>query len=211
MRVAIEASTWINPRGYGRFTRELTRALLRAPGDCQFTLVVDSGAAAAGDLPSAPRIVVPTRRATTNAASATDSRSPADIWRMTRALSSAHFDAIIFPTNYSFVPVWPGPRVVVVIHDALPEAMPRLLLGSRRARVLWGLKNRLACYRADVVATVSNASSREIRRHLPYLRREPALLTEGASAVFHSDATGDAELLRPHLPPGRPYVLFVGG
>jgi glycosyltransferase involved in cell wall biosynthesis len=133
------------------------------------------------------------------------------MWKMTQALSAHDVDAVIFPTNYSFVPVWPGPRVVVVIHDALPEAMPRMLLGSRRARMLWGLKNRLACYRADVVATVSMASSREIRRHLPYLRAEPALLTEGASAVFQPDPAGDAELVRPHLPSGRRYVLFVGG
>jgi glycosyltransferase involved in cell wall biosynthesis len=211
MHVAIEASTWINPRGYGRFTRELTRALLRTPQGCRFTLVLDSGAAAASDLPDAPRLVVRTERATTNAASATDSRSPRDVWRMSKALSSGGFDAIVFPTNYSFVPVWPGPRVVVVIHDALPEAMPKMMLGSRRARVFWGLKNRLACRRADVVATVSAASAREIRLRLPYLRREPALLTEGASPVFTPTTAGDSDLLRPYVPAGRPYILFVGG
>jgi glycosyltransferase involved in cell wall biosynthesis len=211
VNVAIEASTWINRRGYGRFTRELTTALLRAPGDCRFTLVLDSGAAAAADLPDAPQLVVRTARATTNAASATDSRSPRDVWRMSRALSTAGFDGIVFPTNYSFVPVWPGPRVVVVIHDALPEAMPKMMLGSRRARVFWGLKNRLACRRADVVATVSAASAREIRLRLPYLRREPALLTEGASPVFTATPARDCDLLRPYVPASRPYILFVGG
>jgi glycosyltransferase involved in cell wall biosynthesis len=211
MHVAIEGSTWINPRGYGRFTRELTRALLRKPGDCRFTLVLDSGAAQATDLPDMPRLVVPTERATTNAASASDSRSLGDVWKMTRALSGRAFDAVVFPTNYSFVPVRRGPRVIVVIHDALPEAMPQMMLGSRRARLFWGLKNRLACRRADVVATVSAASAREIRTRLPYLRRDPELLTEGASLVFTPEDAGDEELLRPYLPPGRPYVLFVGG
>jgi glycosyltransferase involved in cell wall biosynthesis len=211
VNVAIEASTWVNPRGYGRFTRELTAALLRSPGNCRFTLVVDSGAARAIDLPDVPRLVVRTSQSTTVAASASDSRRIGDIVRMSRALSRSNFDAVIFPTNYSFVPVIPGPRVVVVIHDALPEMMPRVILGSWRARLLWGLKNRLACHRADVLATVSAASARDIRRHLRYVRREPALLTEGVSRVFTPEQSADRDLLAPHLPDGNPYVLFVGG
>ena len=114
MRIAIEASTWINPRGYGRFTRELTLALLRARTPHTFTLVLDSGAAGSSDLPDANVVVVPTRQSVASAATVEGSRTISDVLRVSHHLSRG-FDVIIFPTNYSFVPVLPGPFVVVVI------------------------------------------------------------------------------------------------
>jgi glycosyltransferase involved in cell wall biosynthesis len=125
---------------------------------------------------------------------------------------SRGFDGILFPTNYSFVPVLPGRRVVVVIHDAIPESMPALVLGSRRAQLLWSAKNRLACWQASVIATVSEASAREIRRHLPVGDRKLLVITEGASPVFSPRAVPDEEaLVRGALPRTGRFVLFVGG
>jgi glycosyltransferase involved in cell wall biosynthesis len=212
MHVAVEASTWINARGYGRFTRELTLALLRARSRHTFTLVVDSGAALAlQDFRRSEVVVVPTTRAVVDAATAHSSRSAGDMARMAARLSRG-FDAVFFPTNYSFVPLLPGRFVAVVIHDAIPEAMPGLVLGGRRARLLWGLKNRLACLQANLLATVSQASADEIRRRLPVGRREVLVLTEGASGIFSPLVAPDEQrLLRGAVPrPGR-FVLFVGG
>jgi glycosyltransferase involved in cell wall biosynthesis len=211
VRIAIEASTWINPRGYGRFTRELTLALLRASTRHTFTLVVDSGAARAPDLPDADIVSVPTRQSVSDAATADGSRSIADVFRVARRLSRG-FDAILFPTNYSFVPVLPGPFVVVVIHDALPEAMPELVLQSRRARALWTLKNRLVTWRSDLIATVSNASAAAIHEYLGIDRGKLLVLTEGASAIFSSRAAADdGRLVSSVLGGADRFVLFVGG
>ncbi len=202
LHIAIEASTWINPRGYGRFTRELTRALLRAASPHTFTLVVDSGAAEAKDLPDVRRMVVPTRRSVVDAASATGSRSIADLVLMSRALSSAEFDAVLFPTLYSFVPLWSRAHVTVVIHDALPEKMPDLVLGSRYARLQWNLKTRLACRRGDLLATVSESSAREIRANLPVRGRALLALTEGSAQLFSPVVTPDDErLVNQSVPP----------
>jgi glycosyltransferase involved in cell wall biosynthesis len=201
----------VNPRGYGRFTRELTLALLRSPSHHTFTLVVDSGAASAvRHVDGADVLVVNTGRAVVDAATATGSRSPVDMLRMSAALS--RFDGVLFPTNYSFVPVLPGRFVSVVIHDAIPEAMPELALGSRRAQQLWRLKNRLACWQASLIATVSQTSAAEIRRLLPVGGRELLVLTEGAGSVFSPNAAVDEpDLVRTAVPrPGR-FVLFVGG
>lgn len=211
MRIAIEASTWVNPRGYGRFTRELTRALLRASSQHTFSLVVDSGSARATDLPDAPVLVVPTARSVADAATVDGSRSLRDMWQMARRLSGG-FDAILFPTNYSFVPVWPGAFVVVVIHDALPEAMPELVLQGRRARALWTLKNRLVRWRADLIATVSKASAAEIERYLGVDRNRLLVVTEGAASIFSSRVEADDDQRVQQLlgGPGR-FVLFVGG
>jgi glycosyltransferase involved in cell wall biosynthesis len=212
MHIAIEASTWINTRGYGRFTRELTLALLRARTPHRFSLVVDfSATEAQPPLPAADVAVVPTTRAAVDAATAEGSRSPADMLRVAARLSRG-FDAVLFPTNYSFVPVLPGRFVAVVIHDAIPEAMPALVLGSRRAQILWGAKNRLACWQADLIATVSDASAQAIRRHLPVGGRELLVLTEGASPVFTPQPAVDEEALRRAvLPEGGRFILFVGG
>lgn len=213
MHVAIELSTWVNPRGYGRFTRELTRALLRARSGHEITLVVDSGAAAAPDLPDAPRLFAPTSHSVVDAAAAAGARSPSDLWKMGAALSSRAFDAVLFPTVYSFVPLVSRAHVTVVIHDAMPETVPNLVLGSARARVLWRAKTWLACRRANVIATVSEASAAEIRRHLPVPRRtELIVLTEGADAVFTARGTAeDSANIARWIAPGEPYVLYVGG
>jgi glycosyltransferase involved in cell wall biosynthesis len=211
MHIAIEGSTWINLRGYGRFTRELTRALLRAETGHRFTLVVDSGAARAADLPDMPVVTVPTRQAVVDSATASGSRSPVDMVRMAARLSRG-FDAVVFPTNYSFVPVLPGPLVVVVIHDALPEAMPEMVLQSARARALWSLKNRLARGRADLLATVSQASAVEIRRRLPVGQRDILVLTEGAAPIFSPAAQPeDDTAVASVVPDGGRFVLYVGG
>jgi glycosyltransferase involved in cell wall biosynthesis len=211
VRIAIEASTWINRRGYGRFTREVTRALLKLDGGHQWSLVLDKGAARAADLPETRRIVVPTGEAVVDAASAEGARSVRDLWRMSRALSSPDFDAVIFPTVYSFVPVLSRARVMVIYHDAMPEAMPRLVLGTRRAEMLWRAKSLMACWRANVLATVSDASAAAIRAHLPVGRRPLVVLTEGWSPIFTAVAdSGDAAVVEQVVPRGCRFVLSVG-
>lgn len=211
MHIAIEASTWVNPRGYGRFTRELIRALLRSSSRHRFTLVVDSGAASAvREVHDVDVVVVKTGQAVVHAATASGSRSPLDMLRMSAALS--RFDAVLFPTNYSFVPVLPGRFVSVVIHDAIPETMPEMALGSRRAQQLWRAKNRIACWQASLIATVSEASAKEIRRHLPVAGRELVVLTEGAGSIFTpAPAADETAFVRSAVPRPGPFVLFVGG
>jgi glycosyltransferase involved in cell wall biosynthesis len=213
VHVAIEASTWVNPRGYGRFTREFTRALLRAPSPHTFTLVVDSGAAAAADLPDAPRIVARTSEAVVAAAGANGARSVPDLLRMGAALSRRRFDAVVFPTLYSFVPVLSRAHVTVVVHDAMAETLPEMVLGSARARLLWKAKTWLACRRATTLATVSEASGVEIRRRLPLPPGTDLLvLTEGTDPVFTATAGLADRAERDRLVGGDdPYVLYVGG
>jgi glycosyltransferase involved in cell wall biosynthesis len=99
-----------------------------------------------------------------------------------------------------------------VIPDAIPETMPDLVLGSRRAQMLWRAKNRLACWQANLIATISEASATEIRRLLPVANRELLVLTAGTRPVFSETPVADEmALVRTAVPkPGR-FVLFVGG
>ena len=54
MRIGIEACTWGNRRGYGRFTRELVGAMVRGYPEHEFTLVLDEATASQGEFPERP-------------------------------------------------------------------------------------------------------------------------------------------------------------
>jgi glycosyltransferase involved in cell wall biosynthesis len=95
----------------------------------------------------------------------------------------------------------------------MPETMPKLVLGSARARLLWKAKTWLACRRANTVATVSNASAVEIRRRLPVRAGADVLvLTEGVDPIFDAASLAtDREVREPLIKSSSPYVLYVGG
>jgi glycosyltransferase involved in cell wall biosynthesis len=210
VRIAIEGSTWGYSRGFGRFTRGLTRALGRVASPHDVTLVLDSFAAGRADLPAIPRLVVPTRHARVEAAGAEEWRSPIEMWRMGRALS--RFDAIIFPTHYAFVPVSPRARVGLVVHDAIRETIPDEGLRHLPARLRWNAKSWLACRQASVVATTTRASARAIQERLPIGDRPVVVLGAGVAPVFSVDrAPEDAALVEPLVPAGRRFLLYVGG
>ena len=60
MRIAIEAGSWTNPRGYGRFLRSLHGALVNR-GRHEWVLALDEETARAASLPDAiPRHIVST-------------------------------------------------------------------------------------------------------------------------------------------------------
>ena len=52
------------------------------------------------------------------AASASGHRSPADMWKMSKALSAPGYEILLFPSIYTYVPVYGRARKIVVIHDA---------------------------------------------------------------------------------------------
>ena len=86
MKVGIDASTWTNRRGYGRFTRELVKAMVESYPEHEFVLVVDAATAAEGEFPERATLeVVATSEQQIQAASAEGSRQIADLWRMARA------------------------------------------------------------------------------------------------------------------------------
>src|SRR4029453_11667161 len=88
MRVGVEACTWANRRGYGRFTRELVSAMVARHPEHRFVLVVDNHTARECSFPAgAETVVVGTSAQPTKAAAADGSRSLRDVWRMSRALA----------------------------------------------------------------------------------------------------------------------------
>src|SRR5262245_24251361 len=89
MRIGVDATCWANKRGYGRHARALLNALVRLDRSNCYTFFLDTptdddplppGVEVCRVLTSAPAAV---------AASASGRRSLGDLWRMSRAISSA--------------------------------------------------------------------------------------------------------------------------
>jgi alpha-1,3-rhamnosyl/mannosyltransferase len=216
MRIGIDVSCWHNPRGYGRVTRRLVSAMVAAGGEHEFVLFTDDDALpperVAG--PSVQPVVVPQSVPPTEAAVSDGSRSPFDMLRFTRAVRRARPDVFFSPSVYTYFPLPPRLPAVVMIHDAIPERLPELTLPSRRARIFWNAKVRLALWQARVVLTVSEFSRRELVDVFGLEHDVIHVATNAPSSAFRPSESPD-EIAREAgavgLPDGADWFVYVGG
>ncbi len=134
---------------------------------------------------------------------------------MTRAVARARPDVMFFPSSYSYFPVPPWTRCVVVIHDAIAERWPKLIFPTRAGRIAWTIKSRLACWQADRIVTVSGAAAQGIQRYLGISAGRLRVVHEAADPVF---GTAEPSVERERevracykLPADLPLLLYVGG
>jgi glycosyltransferase involved in cell wall biosynthesis len=216
MKVGVDATSWVNGRGYGRFVRELLpRMVERSPGD-EFSFFIEStNAARLTGLPKNARIVpVDLGKPPTEAAAADGARSPGDMWKMTKAVKSARVDVFFFPTVYTYFPMPYGQRMVVTIHDAIAERFPHLTLPNTKARLFWNAKVWLAKRQARLVLTVSDFAARELTEVLKIPAAKLRVTGEAPSAEFRpSDSTAEiaAAARKIGLPADARWLVYVGG
>ncbi len=214
MKIGIDGSCWWNQRGFGRFTRELLRAMLAAPDSHRFTVFVDHEPPPELVAAGATVIRVRSRRRVTEAAIASGKRSLSDIAAFTRATAAQPLDVFFFPAVYSWFPLLPGRRSVVTVHDAIAEALPELVFPDRRARRLWQAKVRLALWQSTRVLTVSASAKRDIVRYLHVAPARIDVTTEAAAGDFgpNRDAGAVRQALQTvGLPRDARFLLYVGG
>lgn len=215
MNIGVDATCWANIRGYGRFARELMRAMAPlAPGDT-FTCFGDrrSFDAFPDRLPNVRLVDVAMAESPTQAASAGSNRSLPDLLRLTRAVARERLDAFFSPSVYTYFPLPPGLPAVVTIHDTIPERFPHLTMPSWRARLFWTLKVRLALAQARIVLTVSDHSARSIAgvlgvdpRRIRVAVEAPAPAYRPCSSAEVAAAAGDLG-----LPASARWFVYVGG
>lgn len=210
-RIGIDATSWGNRRGFGRFGRNVVRRLVELDGDFEYVLFVE-GHDEAPDLPDGARVRrVATARPSDRAAAAGSNRSPADLLRLAVAARRADLRAFVFPSVYTYFPVL-GVPTVVGVHDAIARDLPDLTMPSRRARALWFAKESLAVRRAARVFTVSETSRDVLVDRFGLSRDRLAVVPEAADAVFAPRAP---DAVRAELAPlgldGRPFLLYAGG
>lgn len=184
MRIGVDATCWQNRRGYGRHTRSLLTALVRLDEGNRYTFFFDSAEGAGAIPPEVEIRMVRASRPAAEAASAAGRRPLRDLWRMSRAISGAGVDLVLFPTIYTFVPVFGGARKIVFIHDVIPEQYPRLALGGPAARLAWKLKAALGRLQADAIVTVSEYSRDQLVQRSSIARERVFVVGEAADPVF---------------------------
>ena len=220
MRIGIDASCWLNRRGFGRYTRELVRALLEIDRANEYVLFLDDATARnAEHLPPesvAARVVVPTGAAAAQAASADGSRSIGDLWRMRRAVArwGRKLNVFYFPADYTYFPVSTPAGVIVTKHDMTDRRVPELLFPTARSRFLWNTKIRLAMWRSDLVFTVSETSRRDIVDAFGMRESRVRVVSDAVDPSFTPSPVGaqrTSVLARYGIRADERYVLYVGG
>lgn len=216
MRIGVDATSWANGRGYGRFIRHLLPAMVRQAPEDEFLCFLDPASAGAFALeaPNVRRVVVQQGAAPTAAAAADGYRAPLDMLRLTRAVWGAPTAVFWSPTVYTYFPLPPGQRAVVTVHDAIAERFPELTLPSPRARLFWKLKVRLALAQARLVLTVSEYSARDLATVLGVDRARIRVTVEAPAEAFRPSESPElaaAAAGRAGVPAGAAWFTYVGG
>lgn len=209
MRVGIDATSWDNDRGYGRFARSAVERLVALDPDTTYVMVAPPPGG--HRLPAGTRVLrVPGAAGAPRAAGA--ARAPGELARLGLAARRARLDALLFPSVYTWFPA-PGVPTVVGVHDVIAATLPQLTLPSRRAHAMWTVKETLAVRTATRVFTVSRAAREVVSARWGLDPDAVAIVPEAPAAIFWPRT---AEAAAPHrraagLDPDEPFLLFAGG
>lgn len=213
LRIGVDAACLANARGYGRFARELLNAMARADRH-DLVLFADARAAAHANIPGARVVAVAQRVSPSVAAAADGSRTPMDMLRFSAAVWREPLDVFFSPSVYSYFPLPLRLPAVVTIHDAIADRFPALTLPSRRARLFWRAKTRLALAQSRLVLTVSSYAARELTAVYGIPARRLRVAVEAPAAAYRPSDDGPcvASVARATgVPPGHAWFAYVGG
>lgn len=216
MRIGVDGACWANERGYGRYARELLSAMVRAAPDERFVFFLDPLSEERFGLsgPNVQTVTVAQSEAPSSAAAADGNRSPLDMLRFTRAVWSESPDVFFFPSVYTYFPLPPGQRSVVAIHDAIAERFASRTLPSRRARLFWNAKVKLAVAQSDLVLSVSEFAADDVSRYVGVPRSRIRVAVEAPAETFRPSELGDDfhdVVRRVGLPDDASWFVYVGG
>lgn len=213
MRVGVDATSWTNRRGFGRFARNAVGRLVELDGDSSYVFFADRQGAEGAGLPARAELrLVGAGGSRSLAASSGSTRALRDLLRLTAAVEMARLDAFLFPSLYTYFPLVRTPSVVGV-HDTILDELPELTVPARRERLAAALKHRVAMRRARCLFTVSEASRAAIAERFGIAPERLRVVPEAPDPVF-SPRRGEAlaaGLESIGLVPGEPYFVYAGG
>ena len=203
MRIGVDATSWANRRGYGRHVRSLLAAAVALDRRNRYRFFVDADPQT-GDFPAGVEVVrVRASAPTVLAARSGGHRRASDLWSMSRALAAPDLDCLLFPTVYSYVPVFSRAFKIVIIHDVIPEKYPQYVFPTAGGRLNWRLKSLVARRQADLILTVSEFSRRGILEHFGERPERVKVVGEAGDPVFRVlDQSGRSE---------QRLLVYVGG
>ncbi len=214
IHVGIDATTWLNNRGFGRFTRELLKALAGRDTGFHYTLLFDQQPPDDAMPAGVKWIAAATRGSLNEASTGKNARSLAYLWRLGRAARQAEFDLFFFPAVYSYYPVLAQMPCVICYHDTTAERFPQLLFPSALNHRLWQAKTFLAKMQTTRAMTVSQSSAMDLERILGFPKHRIDVVTEAADPAFR--VLNDPERVRHararhRIPNTADLLIYVGG
>jgi alpha-1,3-rhamnosyl/mannosyltransferase len=213
IHVGVDAGSWENERGFGRFTRNLVAALAARDSGFRYTLLFDQ----VPERPVPPGIemrIAGSQTTMADAATGAAARGGADLLTMARAARALACDVFFYPAVYSYFPLLARRPSVICYHDTIPERFPDLIFPTRRNFRLWQAKCWLAKRQATRVMTISEASRQDLTRILGIAAEKVDTITEGAEPVFrplHDPGKKAAVRARHGIPPETPLLVYLGG
>ncbi|HYM23662.1 MAG TPA: glycosyltransferase family 1 protein [Vicinamibacterales bacterium] len=213
LRVGVDATSWISPRGFGRFMRNAVGRLVELDRDATYTFFIDEASAESARLPANVDVRrVPLSGSPTRAAAAGSTRSARDLLGLTLAVRREHLDVFLFPSLYTWFPVI-GTPTIVGVHDTMMHDIPHLTVPSWRDRIAANIKHRAGMRLARTLFTVSEFSRRAITARFGIRAERLYLVPEAPDPVF-APRTGtalDAGLAAAGLRRSDRFFLFFGG
>src|SRR5689334_2415740 len=105
LRVGVDATCWLNRRGFGRFTRNAVPRLIAAHVDAEYILYIDRLSSTEARLPPEASVrAVELSEPPIQAAAAGSTRKIRDLLRLARAVRADRPDVFLFPSLYTFFP-----------------------------------------------------------------------------------------------------------
>ena len=213
IHVGVDATSWSNDRGFGRFTRQLLTALAARETGFRYTLLFDRRPA--DRLPAGVAVLsAATQRTLDESAAGKSTRSLPYLWQMGQLARREKFDVFFFPALYSYFPLFAKAPCVVCFHDATAERLPHLLFPTRFNHGLWRAKTALARLQTTRAMTVSQSSAADLENILRFPKQGIDVVTEAADPVFRvlDDPAIPAETrARLGIPADGPLLVHVGG
>lgn len=209
IHVGVDATCWINDRGYGRFTRSLLTALAARKGEFRYTLVFDRPP----DFALPPGVdAISADLDVARAKTADATRSPFRLVKTAKLAADAGFDVYFYPAVFSYYPLPSRTPCVVCYHDATAERFPKLIFPSRLNAFLWSVKTAAARLQSTRAMTISRSSARDLETILGIPADKIDVITEGPDAAFKPLAV-DRAAVRAKFEIGAqaPVLVYVGG
>ncbi len=208
MKIAIDAR-WIFPEisGIGTYTVQLLEHLAVLDPDNDYLLLFQDPALRDRTLAAPPIAQAPRFKACLVPYGLFSLRNQ---WALPRLLAREQAD-IYHSTNY-MMPLWAPPfthrvKRVATVHDVIPLAMPDHAPNSKKSRLfpIYKFLMRQIGHRADAIITDSQASKRDIVRHL---RIAPE--AEGKIKVVYCGVSDRFQPVHTDKTDGEKTVLYVG-
>jgi glycosyltransferase involved in cell wall biosynthesis len=213
VRVGVDATSWANRRGFGRFARNVLGRLVELDRETTYVLYVQAGAAETYPLPAAAeRRAVALSRTAAEGPGAGESRRPLDLLRLARAASRRDLDAFLFPSIYTYYPVLRVPTVVG-LHDTTPESHPDLIFATRRERLFWRAKQAVALRLAAGVFAVSASARDAVAQEIGLDPTRIPVVGEAPDPVFSPRTLDEVQRATTAigLRPEEGYVVYAAG